>query len=780
MKKNFKYYMSLIKERKIIFSLVFFMLLSFGLIKIVFMENFYGSYATIEIAKYEGGKSVLDSLNNTRHRVNSPTDEAEIIKSSSLIEKVVNLLNLSMSYYSHDGILKDEVDESEFPYTIKYSSKNSQNVVIKLIPNTQKDVKFEISYKDPLSKFLGRLGTKVPFIGNEKNYEGTFTFGIEQKVGPYTITVDKKDETSLTSTYSFSYTNPKSIAYQARRNLIVVPIIKDSSIIGITYKDKTPVRAKKFIEKLLELYSHQNLAVNTKRVMDAIAVVKQQLVEKKLSLDTSTKLLEEYQTNNLLLNVSDEFANGEKEISKLTAEKSAIILRKKVYEKILKSILKDQDIGNIVVDDAGIMNLVALRDDAIAKQKELLGKYTKKHAKVIANEQKIESMRQMLNEKIIYLLGNITTREDTLTNLIENLKIKVKDLPAKEAHLSELKRKYITNSEIYQELLKSKMKMSTEVVKAQQYNRVIDKPNYSDDVVYPKRFLLILITLILSAIGAFIAVLLQNILDGVIKKPQDILRISKIPLFGIVPFIQSKNYNKIFLLDKENTHVIESFRKIRTNLEYAGNTDKGKVVLVTSSVSNEGKTTFAANLAVIHAMLNKKVVIVNLDLRIPQLHMKFGIENTFGMSEILAGKATVNEVKYSYDQVNKDSVIHHLDIITSGAIPPNPAELIDSAKLDEILTELRNNYDTIIIDSPPMKVASESFVLAKKSDVVLYVLKSESSKIENLEYLEKVSKEFTSKSLGIVLVSIQEKYMEMPVYDKNYAMFVSKKNKEKQ
>jgi len=774
MKKNFKYYINLIKERKIIFSLVFLMLLFLGVTKIFFMENLYESDAAIQIMKYKDNFSLLDSLNNTRHQVTTPTDEAEIIKSSSLIKEAINQLNLSMSYYAHNGILKHEVDKSNFPYLIQFSSENFKNVVIKLIPDTQKDVKFEISYKDPLSKLLGKLGTKVPFIGEGNFYKGILTFGVKQKVGPYTITVNKKDETSPTSIYSFSYTNPESIAYQVSRNLIVTPIIKDSSIIKITYKDKTPERAKKFIEKLLELYSHQNLEVNTKRVKDAIAIVDKQLAETKHSLDTSTKLLEEYQTNNFLLNVSDEFANAQKEISKLTAEKSAVIVRKEVYKKILKNILKNKDIGNIVVDDDAIMNLVTLRDNAIAKQKALLGKYTENYPEVIANKQKIESLRKMLNEKIIYLLGNLKTREKTLDDLIKNLKSKVKDLPAKEAHLSELKRKYIANSEIYQQLLKSKMKMSTSVVKARQYNRVIDKPDYSDHAVSPKRFLLILITLILSAIGAFIAVLLANTLDGTIKKPQDILRISKIPFFGTVPFVKSKNYNKIFLFEKENADVVESFRKIRTNLEYAGNTEKGKVILVTSSVSNEGKTTFAANLAVIHAMLDKKVVIVNLDLRIPQLHMKFGIENTLGVSEILAGKVTVSEVKHSYEQKNQNNVIHHLDIITSGAVPPNPSELIESEKLDELLSELRNNYDTIILDSPPMKTVSESFVLAKKSDVILYVLKANSSKVENLEYLEEVSKEFTSQSLGVVLVAVEDKYMETPVYDKNYAMFVAK------
>lgn len=776
MKKNFKYYMSLIKERKVVFSLVFLMLLFFGITKIIFMENLYGSYATIEITKYENGKftSLLDSLNKTRNRVNSPTDEAEIMKSATLIKEVVNQLNLSLSYYSHDTIFKNEVDASEFPYKIQYSSENSRDVVIKLIPNSKRDVKFEISYKDSLSRLLGRLDTKVPFIGKKNIYEGILTYGIEKKVGPYTIIVNKKDEKSPVSIYSFSYTNPGSIAFQAARNLLVTPIIKDSSIIGITYKDKTPERAKQFIEKLLELYSKQNLDVNTKRVKDAIAIIDEQLAETKLNLDTSSKVLKEYQTQNLLLNVSDEFTNTQKEISKLTAEKSAIILREEVYKKILKRILQDKDIGNIVVDDTGIMSLVASRDDAIAREKELLGKYTKKHAKVIAIKQKIESMRQMLNEKIIYLLGNLKTRKNAINKLVKNLEIKVKDLPAKEAQLSELKRKYIADSEIYQELLKSKMKMSTDVIKAQQYNHIIDKPSYSDDAVYPKRVLLIIITLILSAIGAFIAVLLANTLDGIIKKPQDILRISKIPFFGTVPFVKSKNYNKIFLFEKENAHVVESFRKIRTNLEYAGNTDKGKVILVTSSVSNEGKTTFAANLAVIHAMLDKKVVIVNLDLRIPQLHMKFGIENTLGVSEILAGKVTVNEVKHSYEQKNQNNVIHHLDIITSGAVPPNPSELIESEKLDELLNELRKNYDTIILDSPPMKTVSESFVLAKKSDVILYVLKSNSSKVENLEYLEEVSKEFTSQSLGVVLVAVQDKFMETPVYDKNYAMFVSK------
>ncbi|WP_297440544.1 tyrosine-protein kinase family protein [Sulfurimonas sp.] len=776
MKKNMNYYINLIKERKISFITVFTIIVLIGVLKLFLTEKLYVSSGAIEIPKYEAvtSNSFLNSFNYTRNRVHTPSDEAEIIQSNAIIEEVIHELNFTNTYYTYGNLLRYAIEKEQFPYDVTLLSHDTANIALIIYPYSSKDARFEIIRQSLTDKVI--INNKV--LNQKVLYSGLLKYGEKKKVGPYLIQINKKIKTLPSFVYSVNYTNEHLLIDKIKRNLRVTPVIKDSSIIGIDYKDVTPMRAKIFIEKLLEVYSRENLKINTKRVLEAIKIVDKQLVDTKLKLDKSAKKLKEYQSSNLLLNVTDEFKNRQNQIIVLEEKKQNIVLQKNVYEKILEHIIKGEDVGNIVVDDKGITNLIQQRDDAVAKQKELLGKYTPKYSKVIEITKKITSIRNMLNDKILYIIGNLKTQEETLNNLIDNVKLKIKNLPAKKAHLNELLHNYKVDTEIYQELLKNKMKMSTDVVKAEQYTRVVDKPDYYPYAIYPRYLLSIIIIIMLAFIFAFIAVLIRNTFDTIIRKPEDILRITKIPLFGIVPFVKSKNYNKIFLLDSENTHIVESFRKIRTNLEYAGNKEKGKLILVTSSYANEGKTTFAANLAVSHAMLDKKVVIVNLDLRIPQLHMKFDIDNTQGVSEILAAKVSVSDVVHPYTDKTDSKIIKHLDVITSGAVPPNPAELIDTPRLDSFFNELREMYDIIILDSPPLREASESFVLATKSDVILSVVKAESSKIDSIEYFEKISEGLKkSKSLGIILVSVAEEYMQMPVYDKNYALFVEKNSK---
>lgn len=396
---------------------------------------------------------------------------------------------------------------------------------------------------------------------------------------------------------------------------------------------------------------------------------------------------------------------------------------------------------------------------------------------MIAIHKEIESLRQKIKGKIINKLANFKAKVNAIDKMILNLNTKIASLPKYAAHLVQLKQAYTTDLNIYKNLLKNKLQMTTNVAKAQVSNLIIDPPSESKFPIYPKRALWAVITIILAFIGAFIMVLLKNVLNQKITKPRDVVRVSKYPLIGTVPFVKSKDYNKLFILDGQDI-IIESFRKIRTNLEYIGNRKtNNKTILITSSVSNEGKTTFAANLSIAMAMLNKKVIIVSFDLRIPQLHMKFNLENTKGVSEILAGKATLKDVVQSYSAAQQG--VNKLDIITSGTVPPNPAELINSPRLEDLMKELRENYDIIIMDTPPIMTVSETKTLVKESDVTLFVLKAGKSRIDNLEYLNNFSNEFKDISFGLILTSVQEKYLDLPEYDKNYAMFVKSSNEGK-
>lgn len=773
MEKNYQYYLSLFKEQKLIFTTSFLVVVMIGWGIIYFTPDKYTSDAKIEITQYQdtGLNELLDAF-KTDQRVNKATDEAEILMSSTLIEKAMQTLDFNKKYYTQSGWTTTAVDKSALPFDINLSVASDQNLLAFNVSNiTAETYTLTVTRSRSLPGVLQKV--RETLTSAEVLYSKTHRFG-EILMAPKFQLLLKKQEGANFSSDSFTvYIDSYNSVYRdIIKNLNVTPIIKDSSILEIIYHDSTPERAQKFVNQLIHEYIGQNLADNTVKIEKTLNLIDSQLLDISGKLQKSASDVEIYQAGNLLLNVPDKLQSVQAEINTLQTEKSGVVIQKNIYEKLLPMIKSDQDIGNIVISDESIMNLIAERDAAISKRRELAAKFTDKHSDMIAINQKIESMRQMLNDKIIYSIGNLKTREESINKLISDFNIQVKDLPAKDAHLSELKRQYQVDADIYQELLRSKLQMTTEVTKAQRYNKIVDQASAAQSPSSPKRLLLSIIVLMIAAGISVIVVLVRDYFTVLITKPNDILKVSKIPLFGVLPFIKGNNYNQVYVLDTINTNAAEAYRKIRTNLEYSGgNQNGGKVILVTSSVPNEGKTTFAANLAVVHGMLDAKVLVLNLDLRIPQLHVKFNLANQKGVSEILAGKIPWKDAIQQYASKSVNNSNTHIDVITSGTVPPNPSELLNSTRIDQLFNELRAEYDYIIVDSAPFLNVADTSTLTKKVDVVLFILKSGYSKIEYVANIQQLVKEQEIKSVGCVLTAVQDRYLDLPEYDKNYDLF---------
>ena len=774
MQKDFQYYIALFKEHKQIFFSTFIAVMLLGSSIIYFMPNKYLSHSKIEITQYQNGNlnDLLDAF-KTDQRMNKPTDEAEIIMSTTLVEKAIVGLNFMKKYYIQSGWSTKAIDPKDLPFDINLTVAPEQSSLAFTISElTSNDFMLTVTRAYSAPGVLQHISSMV--FSPEVLYKKKHRIGEVLIASKFQLLLTTRANTKLNADHYTVYIDSvDNVFRETMSNLNVTPIIKDSSILAVDYKDSTPQRAEQFVTRLVQEYIAQNLADNTLKIEKTVQLIETQLAEVSIKLQKSAADVEAYQTGNLLLNVPDKLKSVQDEINTLQTEKSGVMIQKNIFEKLLPLIKQDQDIGNIVIADESIMNLIAERDAAISKQRELSAKYTDKHSEMIAVNEKIESMRRMLNDKIIYSIGNLKTREDSINKLTADFNAQVKDFPAKEAHLSELKRQYQVDSDIYQELLRSKLQMTTEVTKAQRYNKIVDSASYSNGPVSPKRLILFVITLMIATMMALIAVLLRDYLTVLISKPNDILKASKIPIFGVLPFIKGNNYNRVYVLDDINGNAAESYRRIRTNLEYTGNQSKGKVILVTSSVPNEGKTTFAANLAVVHGMLDAKVIILNLDLRIPQLHMKFNLQNKQGMSEILAGKVAWNDTIQHYTSegiMNASNT--NVDVITSGAIPPNPAELLNSGRIDTLLAQLREQYDYIIIDSAPFMKVADTSTLTKKADVVLFILRSGHSKIDYLANIEQVVKEQELTSVGCILTAVQDRYLDLPEYDRNYDLFV--------
>ncbi len=258
-------------------------------------------------------------------------------------------------------------------------------------------------------------------------------------------------------------------------------------------------------------------------------------------------------------------------------------------------------------------------------------------------------------------------------------------------------------------------------------------------------------TMLGAAVGLLVMaalVFLIEFLDDTLKTPDEIKAVLEVPVIGFIGELKQNNKKGedslgVYVAKNPRSPVAEAFRSLRTNLEYSSVDNPVKAVIVTSSGESEGKSTVAANLAIVEAQSGKQVVIVDADMRRPKIHVQFNKPNRMGLSDVVTGKLSLDEVLKTYDQVS------NLSIITCGTIPPNPAELLGSEKMSQTLKDLKKRFDVIIIDTPPM-IVSDAQILSSKVDGLIYVvIPGQTKAITAKRPLEEL-KRIEAKVLGVV------------------------------
>lgn len=239
----------------------------------------------------------------------------------------------------------------------------------------------------------------------------------------------------------------------------------------------------------------------------------------------------------------------------------------------------------------------------------------------------------------------------------------------------------------------------------------------------------------------------RDFLDDTIKNEEDVRRFVSIPILGQIPHISGEPDSILPIFDKPKSVLIESLRTLRTNLRYMSAVKGAEVIALTSTIGSEGKTTVAINLAAIMSMAGKRTIMINTDMRRPKLAEILGQPNDKGMSSILSGGA-------SLDEVVQPTAYDNFFIISSGPIPPNPAELIEKGNLEDIISQLKQNFDIIIMDTPPIGLVADAMSMLHIADITLYLLRANYSKRTFLTGIQRLKEENALDNLGIVINDI--------------------------
>jgi tyrosine-protein kinase Etk/Wzc len=365
-------------------------------------------------------------------------------------------------------------------------------------------------------------------------------------------------------------------------------------------------------------------------------------------------------------------------------------------------------------------------------------------------EHQIGIQKGVLVETIRALRDKVTTRKNEAKTKLREIESVYYGLPTKELEYARLERVFAINEKYYTMLLEKRIAYQISKEGFVSNNQILEDVLLPTTPVSPKGKMIVLSFLMAGLLFGFAFISIRYLVHNEITSLNEIVRLSNasISTLGVIPKYREPIPQSMLLVDKNPKSMIaEAFRTVRTNMQFIDNSEGPKVVGVTSAISGEGKTFVVLNLAGIIAFSGKRVVLLDLDMRRPRIHKGMGVDNNIGMSTLLIGKSTIEE------SVRKSS-LENLHFITAGPIPPNPSELILSKAFSEILNQLKEQYDVIVIDTPPVGLVTDGISIIAQADYPIYVFRADYSKKRFVQNVDRLTNENRISRLSVILNSV--------------------------
>ncbi|MCF6307386.1 MAG: polysaccharide biosynthesis tyrosine autokinase [Flavobacteriaceae bacterium] len=670
--------------------------------------------------------------------------EIVIIKSRNIISKTLKALDLNI-VYNVEGTIKGTELYGYKPIKVNFiDSKNDKNLAVPKITISILDkIKFKLTIAEELDSKTYSFGDVLKFPFSEivvlPNFED------EEKYSIY-----------LNRPIHVQYYPIEKVARLYQGKIEAIHDGKNGDVLQLKIKSTLPEKAEDFLDELV--YQYNQDAIYDK---NQIALKTSQFIKSRLEI--ITKELDSVENNKELFKSRNRLTDIESE-SNLMMENASEFNKRQVdlstqiqLSKSMVSYLESSSSTELIPTNVSLgKNEVALSintfNQLVLERNKLLENSTPKNP-VIRN---IDGQLKHLH---ISILKSTKTQQDRLQLILKDLNVeenkfnsKLSQVPKKEKLFRGIVRQQNIKEQLYLFLLRQREEISISLAVTSPKAKIVDKAISSNTPVSPKKGIILLVSILLGLLIPFIIIYLKYLLDTKINNRRDIERIvGNIPVVGEIPRLGKNDKQLIAINDR--SLLAESFRILRTNLQYLFiNAEKennsSKTIFVTSTVHSEGKTFVTFNLALSLASINKKVILVGADIRNPQLHRYFadGDKNQEGLTDyIVRDNLSINSI------VKKSEFHPNLDILLSGAIPPNPTELLMMPKIKIFFQELQEQYDYVIVDTAPSMLVADTILINKYADVTLYVTRASYTDKKLLDFLTDSVKDKKLKNVGVVI-----------------------------
>ena len=698
--------------------------------------------------------SLMTNLNTGKSNVEN---EMAILRSYTLAERTIKKMNLEVSYYEKGRVATLELYKTA-PFTVEFDRSVPQAVGLTYeITGFNSDAFNLHATSESLTKYdfvlcqtLQSTIQKVDVVTECKQGEW-----VDNGYNRFRIVLNENynPETDNSRKLSFRINSYPSLVKQLN-SYTVSATSKQSSVVSIVMSGSNPKKIVEFTNMLMSEYVNRGLEKKNMVSENTIRFIDDELTGIQESLGSAASELKDFRTQNDLMNLDMQATQIYNNLQALERERAEITVNVKIYKR-LQDYIKGQidDPENLAAPSTMGINdplLNQLVRDLVTlsqtKATQLLTQ-TEQHPQIVKLNEQIVTTKKTLLETINNLVINAEMSLDEINKRIAKAVSETKVLPEKQQQLINYQRNFNFNDETYKYLMQRRAE--AQILKASNTpdNEILDLARIERTVrISPRTSMNYLIALILGLLIPAVYLFLKDFFNVSISDRKDVEKLTQFPIIGQVAQTNSKD--PLVVVNSPKSPIAESFRSIRTNIEFITQGKTKSTILVTGDMQSIGKTFNAINVASIYALYGKKTVLLGFDLRKPKLFKEFGLNNNIGLSSFLSNKEPFENI------IQSTTAIPSLDIITSGPIPPNPAELIASEKCDELFQLLRDRYDYIIIDTPPVGLVTDAFLLMKHSDVNLFIVRQG---VTNKNIFGTIIKDMEARDLkmSIVLNGIQ-------------------------
>lgn len=627
-------------------------------------------------------------------------NEIEVLQSRSLMEDVVKKLRLYAPVYEQ-GKVKASDAYMISPVLIEAQNPDSLDNADKInfvYNKADKTVTLENKDKFPLNEFVNTDYGTIRFVPN-KNFSASRASGKQ---------------------LYFSIENPKIVASQMLGGLKVASS-RQSAIVDLSYRDPVRQRAADVLSQLIIAYDQTSKNEINSLARNTLAFINERLSILGKDLDSIEKKVQKYKSGSNAVDISSQGQVYLQNVGSNDQKLSEVNNQLAIINQVEKSVTATDNNGAIVPSTLGVsdpmlsnmLNKLYSTQLEYDKLKKTIGV---KNPTMLALQDEMNKMRPNILKNIQNQKGSLMASRQSISATSGNYNSFLSSIPQKERQLLEISREQQSKNNLYQILLQKKEESELSYASTVSNSRIVDEALAGKDPVSPKRKLIYMMA-IMGALGLSVGLIfIKDAFSNKVKYRAEIEKMTSVPVIAEITFDKSKTP---LVIEKGRRSVVaEEFRKMRISLSFLGIDPDHKKILVTSSVSGEGKSFVAANLAKSLSLTGKKVVLVDMDLNVPTLSKIFDIPQREGVTEYLKGE------KYPDDIVHLVDGHENLSFIAPGHdLPDNPSELLANGKIGSLIEYLSSRFDMVVIDTSPAVLVSDAFIVSDLCDATLYVVR---------------------------------------------------------